>query len=227
MNILALESSGKIASVAILKNEAIVYEASLGGQMTHSQILLPMVEQALDACALKIEALDAFAVNQGPGSFTGLRIGICSANALAFTWNKPVIGIPALQALVANVPFFDGWICPLIDARNDQVYAAAYRWTNERMEEIVPPFAGSIHDWMEKLNSDEPLLFIGDGAIAQKAILQARWEKARYAPAHVNDFRAASVAICAAWSAPETWTHEVKPFYLRKSQAERLREHHA
>lgn len=226
MNLMAFESSGKIASIAICQNGQIMYEAALAGQMTHSQILLPMAEQALNACGLNAQDMDAFAVNQGPGSFTGLRIGICSANALAFAWDRPVIGIQALKALAANVPFFDGLICPLIDARNDQVYAAAYRWTNERIKEVLPPFAGSIYDWLQKIHSEVPILFLGDGAAAQQQIIREKMEKARFAPAHVHNFRAASVAMCALWALPEQWTREVHPFYLRKSQAERLREHH-
>lgn len=223
MNILAVESSGKVASIAIWRENKMVYETSLGGQMTHSQTLLPMVQQALEATEMSMDAIDCFAVDIGPGSFTGLRIGICSVNAMAFATNKMIAGISSLAILAMNVPCFSGLICPLIDARNDQVYAAAYQWEEDQLKEVIPPFAGAISEWLEKLPSDRACLFLGDGATAQREIIVSQTTKNKIACPHINEHRSGSLAVLATMMSKNALKREVQPFYLRVSQAERMR----
>lgn len=223
MNILAVESSGKVASVAIWHENKIVYEVSLGDQLTHSQTLLPMVEQALEATQIDIDAIDCFAIDIGPGSFTGLRIGICSTNAMAFANNKKVIGFSSLEILAMNAAYFSGLICPLIDARNDQVYAAVYQWKGNHLKEIISPFAGAISEWLEKLPNDIPCLFLGDGAIAQREVITSVTINAEIALAYMDDHSASSLAMLAAMAPESAFKREIQPFYLRASQAERMR----
>ncbi len=223
MNVLAVESSGKIASVAILKNEKIIYEACLGEQLTHSQTLLPMVEQALEMTQTSFDEIDLLAVDIGPGSFTGLRIGICSINVMGFAKSKKIAGISSLKTLAANAAYFQGWVCPLIDARNDQVYAAAYQWENGQLVERIPPFAGSITDWLIQLPIENKYLFLGDGARAQKDIIVQSNLPFDFAPANLSDLRAGSLAILASGFSEDQCLFEVQPMYLRASQAERMR----
>lgn len=224
MKILAIESSGKVASVAIYHDEIIEYEESLGNQLTHSQILMPMVERALEACDYRCEDMDAFAVNIGPGSFTGLRIGICSANALGMAWNKPVIGIDSLSCLAANASEYGGLVCPMIDARNDQVYAGVFQFQNKKLKMIQPLFSGAVSEWIETLPEGEKL-FLGDGATAQREVLEEAFAEVSLAMAHNMNHRAAALAALAAQKAAKAeWDEEVMPLYLRKSQAERLKE---
>lgn len=225
MNLLAIESSGTIASVAVSKDGALLYEASLSEQLTHSQILLPMAERAMRDCALSIRGMDAFAVNIGPGSFTGLRIGICSANALAFAHHKPVIAIDSLAALAANAAFWTGTICPLIDARRDQVYAAQFIWQQDMPTMQGSYFAGSITTWLDQLPRQEQLLFLGDGAAAQReVIVHTLGGRAHFSPAHLDRHRAANLAYLAQKKLlANDVCAEALPLYLRVSQAERLR----
>ena len=224
MKILAIESSGKVASIAVYRDGLIEYEESLGGQLTHSQILMPMVERALEACGYRCENMDAFAVNIGPGSFTGLRIGICSANAMGMAWDRPVIGVDSLRVLAANISAFDGWVCPMIDARNDQVYAGLYSVGPGLPEEQQALFSGSVNEWIESLPAGNKI-FLGDGAVAQRAVLQNRFGEVLTPMAHCMEHRAASLAVLAADKFEKgELAAEAMPLYLRKSQAERMLE---
>ena len=127
MNILALDTSGPVAGVAILKNGEAAYEAMAVNRFTHSVSLMPMVEEGFARSGLAIRDIDLFAVTAGPGSFTGVRIGVSTVKGLAHGAQKPCIGINALEALASGVPYYGGTVCPIQDARAGQVYGAAFK----------------------------------------------------------------------------------------------------
>lgn len=226
MTILALESSGFVASAALYQDGKILAEELLDGQLTHSLIAMPMLERVLLAANVALESVDAFAVNIGPGSFTGLRIGIGSANAMAFAMGKPVAAIDSLEALAANMPFFAGIVCPLIDARQDQIYGACFDLGSGAPKRLRPLFAGRIDDFLREAPADLPLLFLGDGATAQRAAIEAYFGgRAYFAPAHCNAHRAATLAVLGAMRLKAGKTvAEAQPLYLREPQAVRMRE---
>ena len=127
MNILMIDTSGPACGVALMKDGAIVYEAQLVSGRTHSQRVMPMVDTALSMSDMQMSDIDLFGAVLGPGSFTGVRIGVSTVKALAHAAGKPCIGVDALHALAANVSGFDGVVCPILDARAQQVYGAMFR----------------------------------------------------------------------------------------------------
>ncbi len=225
MTICALETSGLVASAALLSDGAIVAEETLDGQLTHSQIALPMLECMLERAGVAIGAIDAFAVNCGPGSFTGLRIGICGVNAMAMAAGKPVVAVDSLAVLAGNLPFA-GWVCSLIDARNDQVYAGLFDCTCGFPQAEGALFAGSIADWLRDLPEEGGIVFVGDGAKAQRAAIEAQLrERARFAPAHAMAHRAGTLAaIAESYARAGMVCEEAQPLYLRVPQAVRQKQ---
>lgn len=171
MKILALDTSCKTAMAVITDNGKIIAGIQLHDEKTHSVKLLPAIEYILSAADLKENELDAIAVTNGPGSYTGLRIGVTTAKTYAYTLNIPVIGINSLEALAASVDVGnDNIICPLIDARNTRVYAAAY----QNGHEILKTTPIECYEFCKILKEKYPnntLLFVGDGAKANEALI--------------------------------------------------------
>lgn len=226
MTICALETSGMVASASVYVDGQICAEETLDGQLTHSQIALPMLERVVKGCGLTIDAIDAFAVNVGPGSFTGLRIGICGVNAMAAALDKPIAAIDSLTALAGNVPFFSGTVCALIDARHDQVYAGAFDVSSGFPVSLDERFAGSIDAYIGQLPGEGAIAFVGDGVRAHCDWLAERvGERARFMPPHVSAHRAATLAWIASRRVAEgDVCAEAMPLYLRAPQAVRQRE---
>lgn len=228
MNILMIDTSGPACGVAIQKEGQIVCELQLTSGKTHSQRVMPMVDSALEMCEMGVKDIDLFGAVVGPGSFTGVRIGVSTVKALAHASGKPCIGIDALEALAANVTGFDGVICPILDARAQQVYGAMF-------ESGLPPIR-LMEDTAEKLTeylgrceaTGKECLFLGDGAaVFEKAIRDRLGEKAHYAPAQHTGLRAASAcALAARYAEKEENLKDcmtLLPLYLRAPQAERER----
>ena len=228
MNILMIDTSGPACGVAVMKDGQIVCELQLTSGKTHSQRVMPMVDQALSMCEMTVADIDLFGAVAGPGSFTGVRIGVSSVKALAHAAGKPCIGVDALEALAANVTGFDGVICPILDARAQQVYGAMF-------ESGMPPVR-MMEDEAEKLTlfldrveaTGKHALFVGDGAAAfEKAIVERLGEKAHFAPAQHAGLRAASAcALAAKYAKDESSLKDcmtLLPLYLRAPQAERER----
>lgn len=171
MKILALDTSCKTAMAVITDNGKIIAGIQLNDEKTHSVKLLPAIEYILSAADLKENDLDAIAVTNGPGSYTGLRIGVTTAKTYAYTLNIPVIGINSLEALAASVDVGnDNIICPLIDARNTRVYAAAY----QNGHEILKTTPIECYEFCKILKEKYPnntLLLVGDGAKANEALI--------------------------------------------------------
>ena len=225
MNILMIDTSGPACGVAIVKDGKPCYEAELNIGMTHSQRLMPMVDAALSMTGMEMADVDLFGAVVGPGSFTGVRIGVSTVKALAHAQGKPCIGIDALEALALNVPEFDGVVCPILDARAQQVYGAIF-------EASMPPVR-LCEDTAEKLTAfldrveamGKRAIFVGDGvAVSEKAIRERLGDKASFAPAQHCGLRALNAAMLAHENAENAQDYiTLLPLYLRAPQAERER----
>lgn len=228
MKILAIEASSLVASVAILTDDIITAEYSMNHKITHSQTLMPMIDEIIKRTDTVIEELDAVAVSAGPGSFTGLRIGSATAKGLGQALNIPLIHVPTLDAMAYNAFGYDGLICPIMDARRSQVYTGIYSFEGQDLKIHLENTAISIDELMEKLNSmNQRVLFIGDGIpVFTDFIKEHGTFECCFAPANMNRQRAASVATLGAVYYANGFTEQPQdhlPEYLRVSQAERER----
>lgn len=229
MRTLALETASLTASVAVVENGWVLGELTTSHAKTHSQQLVPMIQSLMELLDLKADQFDLYAASIGPGSFTGLRIGIVTAKGMAYAQKKPVCGIPTLDALAYSVNDFNGVICPMMDARNNQVYTAVYRKKDGAFERVsdyhaihISELAGILADFREEvliLGNGAPLHF----AALRDAIKHTVWQadKALFLP------RAACTALLAEKQARRgllSSPFELEPLYLRKSQAERMKE---
>jgi universal bacterial protein YeaZ len=224
MKILAIDTSGLVASCAITENEKCLAEYTLNYKMTHSQTIMPMVNEIVKMTELDLKTLDYIACSEGPGSFTGLRIGAATAKGLAHGLNIDIIPVPTLSALAYNIFNTDKLICPIMDARRNQVYTGIFRWKHGVLETVLPEDARSIDDIIEiaELNGQETI-FLGDGVPVYKEKLMEN-TLFTLAPANCNLQRAASVAALAEVLARQGRTVNgsmFAPVYLRKPQAER------
>ena len=153
MKILALESSGLVASVAVWEDHKIIGEFSTNFKKTHSQTLLPMLDKVVQMLELKLEEIDAIAVSKGPGSFTGLRIGSATAKGLGLALDKPLIGVPTVDALAYNLYGTKRLICPMMDARRAQVYTGLYTFEGGQFKIVCPQKACSLEEIAEQINA--------------------------------------------------------------------------
>lgn len=234
MRILALDSSGLVASVAIVekeqKSEHMLAEYTVNYKKTHSQILLPMLDEVAKMIELDLNSIDAIAVAGGPGSFTGLRIGSATAKGLGLALNKPLVHIPTLEGLAYNLCGTTSIVCPIMDARRGQVYTGIYKFDGDKLIVLEDQMAISIEELGEKLQAyKEEIIFLGDGVPVFQERLVTSIMKDRnicFAPAHLNRQRAGAVAALAFhyYEAGRIETAaEHEPDYLRVSQAERER----
>lgn len=229
MKILALDSSGMAASVAVVEDENMLAEYTVNYKKTHSQTLLPMLDAAVQMIQLKLDTIDAIAVASGPGSFTGLRIGSATAKGLGLALDKPIIGVPTTQAMAYNLFGAGGVVCPIMDARRNQVYTGIYGFKNGHLEILEDQMAADIYQVIEKLNVlKRPVIFTGDGISVYREVIDQNIQvPAEYAPAHLNRQRASAVAALAMEYLKEGRVQtaaEHRPEYLRMSQAERERQ---
>lgn len=228
MRILGIESSSLVASVAIVEDGITMAEYTVNFKKTHSQTLLPMIDEMVNLLGIELSTLDAIAVSGGPGSFTGLRIGSATAKGLGLALDKPLIHVPTLDAMAYGIYGSSDIICPIMDARRNQVYTGLYRFERD-FTVVMEQDALDIGDLAGNLNSmGERVIFLGDGVpVYQNLIKEKLTVPFDFAPAHLNRQRAASVAALGAVYFAEGKTEsamEHKPDYLRKSQAERERE---
>ena len=228
MKVLAIETSGSNCSVAIATEDKIIANFSCNTGTTHSQNLMPMIDQALKFANLELNDIDIFSCSVGPGSFTGLRIGIASVKGMALSLNKKVISVSSLLGLAYNIGYFDGIIASVIDARNNNVYSALYTYS-EKPKMIGEYISDSIDVLIEKLKThNSKILFVGDGAISYKERFISEFgDKAYFAPYHLNYQSAVSVAkasIDKANNGEYNDYNTIHPLYLKKSQAERMLE---
>ena len=227
MRILGIESSSLVASAAIYEDGITMAEYTVDFKMTHSQTLLPMIDEMVKLVGIDLNTIDAIAVSGGPGSFTGLRIGSATAKGLGLALNKPLIHVPTLDATAYNLFGASGLICPIMDARRNQVYAAFYMWENGKLIRLTDHMAESIERVIEIAEMlEHEVIFLGDGVPVHRERLEQN-PAFLFAPAHCNMQRASAVAALGAIMAEEGLAKPGNAFeliYLRKSQAERERE---
>ena len=229
MKILALDSSGLVASVAVTEDDNLLGEYTINYKKTHSQTLLPMLDEVAKMIELDLKTVDVIAVSAGPGSFTGLRIGSATAKGLALALDKKIVSVPTVDALAYNIWNCTDVICPLMDARRQQTYTGLYTFEDGGMQTLLPQCVVQIEEIINKVNDmGKTVVFLGDGVpVFADFIAQHCKVPYRYAPAHCNKQRAASVAALGAILYAEGKAEpaaEHKPDYLRLSQAERERQ---
>ncbi|SDB36560.1 tRNA (adenosine(37)-N6)-threonylcarbamoyltransferase complex dimerization subunit type 1 TsaB [Eubacterium oxidoreducens] len=228
MKVLGIDSSGLVASVALVEDDNLLAEYTVNYKKTHSQTLLPMLEEIKKMTELDLESVDAIAVAAGPGSFTGLRIGSATAKGLGLALEKPLVAVPTVDALAYNLIGHRDYVCPIMDARRNQTYTGLYRFDGNEMVILQEQTAVGIEKVVENLNRrDEAVCFLGDGvAVFQSYIEEHLRVPYSFAPAHMNKQRAGSVAalgLVKAKAGQIVSSDEFAPEYLRLSQAERER----
>ncbi|MBQ3053400.1 MAG: tRNA (adenosine(37)-N6)-threonylcarbamoyltransferase complex dimerization subunit type 1 TsaB [Clostridia bacterium] len=228
MKILAIDTGSKVATAGICQDGKLLGEYTINNGLTHSQGLLPMIDNLLVTLNLTLKDIDAFAVSTGPGSFTGLRIGIATIKGFAFSENKPCIEVSSLEAMAYNHLYTNYIICPLMDARNNQVYNAIYKRENGKLKIIKEPRAIEMSKVIEDLKKLKgKVLFLGDGVTPNIDAVKSLKTRALISEFNNNMQRGASVALVA-WEKAKAGQFvtgdSLSAEYLRKSQAERERE---
>ena len=226
MKILAVDTSTRICGVCVADDGHPVSELTITSGQTHSRHLMDTISRSLEGACVTLEAIDGFAVTRGPGSFTGLRIGISTVKGLAYAAGKPLAGVSSLEALAQPVSGeLAPRVCAIIDARKKEVYFAVYRLQEGRLVEDIAPSVGP-PDAIQA--SGERTLFVGDGALLYETVLRRRHGKhAVFAPLDLNGLRASSVARLGAARLAKGDADPVEtmaPLYIRKSDAELARE---
>ena len=227
MKILALETSAKSVSAAVVENGAVLASSYQNTGLTHSRTLMPLVDGMLRAADLKLEQMELIAVAQGPGSFTGLRIGVSAAKGLAWAKELPCCGVSTLLAMAQNLRHTNATIVCAMDARRNQVYNAVFRAENGQLTRLTEDRAVSLAELAEELKNTEGTKFVvGDGAKLCYTYLTQQGIPCRMAPAALVMQNAVGVGLAAEELAAEGKTvssQELVPVYLRLSQAERER----
>lgn len=232
MKILALDSSGLVAGVAVIQDEIMLASYTINYKKTHSQTLLPMLEELSKMIELDMETIDAIAVAAGPGSFTGLRIGSATAKGLGLALHKPIVEIGTVEAIAYQLYGVEKIICPMLDARRSQVYTGLY--TFESMDgksvfrTLLEQCAVSVEELIDKVNEiGKQVIFLGDGVPVYEAVIKERTKVPyEFAPAYCNRQNAGALGVLACDYFKKkkfVAASEHKPEYLRMSQAERER----
>lgn len=219
MKILAIDTASFPASAAITDGEYILGEYVVRNQRKHSQNIMPMIDSLFESLGMDISEIDVFAVTVGPGSFTGLRIGISTARAFAQALNKPVVGVSTLEALAYNFDGSSDTVIAMLDARRDEVFCAAYA----NGETLMEPCVLKVTDTAALFGGGR-CIYTGDGAIKHREEILAADSEAVIAPVHLSEVRASAAAVLAykkVLAGEISEFNEITPVYLRKSQAER------
>lgn len=225
MNILALETSAVSASVALTGEDRLIAQTFQHCGLTHSRTLLPMIESLLANCGIALSAVDVFAVAQGPGSFTGIRIGIATAKGLALGTDRPCVGVSTLYAMAAGAQALGGRLCCVMDARAGQVYNALFDCTGETPERLCPDRAIAWEALAEEIGQ-EPYFLVGDGAELCYNTGRERCAGLRLAPAvlrYATGYGVALAALPLARAGQTISPQQLDACYLRRPQAERER----
>ena len=227
MNILAIDTCCSAATAAVLTDDRLAAEIVQNNKKTHSQNIMPMIDFMMSQAEMSIGDIDCFAAAVGPGSFTGVRIGVATVKALAHAFGKPCAAVSALHAMAYNVADFGGIICPIFDARRGQVYNALFQSDGKNLRRLTPDRAISLEELKKDLETCEKSIFlVGDGAnLCYNTLLEAV-PRLVLPPAHLIMQRASGVALAAEKMAERGLLQspgELEPNYLRLSQAERER----
>ncbi len=226
MKTLALDSTATTASVALTEGDRLLSLWTLNNGLTHSETMLPMVESQLAAAGLTVDDIDIFACAAGPGSFTGVRIGVSTIKGLAFGRGKPCIGVSALHALAYNLAVCDGLICPVMNARRNQVYNALFECRDGHLTRLVPDRAISVAELDQELadQKEERIYLCGDGyEMVKSSLIKAKVKETPEPLIWPNGYSVARCALYLYEKGVRTTDTELVPTYLRMPQAERER----
>lgn len=225
MAVLALDTSTLVSSVALVNQTTLLAELTLQIRKTHSEQLMPHIAQLLEFAGIEPGKLTAIAVSIGPGSFTGLRIGLATAKAIAYAQNLPLIGVPTLEALAYSCTLPGVMIAPMMDAQKDNIYYALCRWNSGGLETLETAKVGNIDETLQKLNAaGAPVLMLGEAAVLYQEKVQGFPNLVQAMP-HLTVPRASNVGMLAVKMIADGIRHDVmdlEPLYIRRSEAEEL-----
>ncbi|QPJ86009.1 tRNA (adenosine(37)-N6)-threonylcarbamoyltransferase complex dimerization subunit type 1 TsaB [Sarcina sp. JB2] len=225
MLVLSVDSSYSTATCALIKDDKILAEINLNDKKQHSVILMRLIDSILKEYEIDINDIDAFIISRGPGSFTGLRIGMATLKGLAFASKKPLISVSTLDALAYNSISFQGIICPIMDALRDNIYTCLYKNENNNLTPLIKEQCLNINELITILKEQTlPIIFVGDGVAKHKEFLQENIPNSFFAPNHSNFPKASSVGELGIKKINDGIIENIdsiNPIYLRKSQAER------
>ncbi|WP_027416690.1 tRNA (adenosine(37)-N6)-threonylcarbamoyltransferase complex dimerization subunit type 1 TsaB [Aneurinibacillus terranovensis] len=227
MNILAIDTSNLVLAVSVCTEDKVLGECATNLKKNHSVRLMPMISSLLDEVGMAPDELSAIVIARGPGSYTGVRIGVATAKSMAWALNIPLVGISSLEVLAWNGAYFPGLIVPLFDARRSQVYTGTYRWGKDGVESVHPDriilFKEALEEW-KRSDEQESILFLGDDlSIHREAAIDTLGERAVFAPVSYQLPRAAHLAaagIKALRSGRVEDTADFTPTYLQLAEAE-------
>lgn len=230
MKILAIDTSGPVCGVCVMRDGVVRCEHTVQNKLTHSATLMPMIRDAMDSTGIGLGELDRIAAVVGPGSFTGVRIGVSTVRGLTAGCGVPCVPVDALEALAAGCAYFDGVICPIQDARAGQVYGAAFLRGNDGMPvRLLPDEPVALETFLDRLKElpegrSARFLFTGDGMpVHREKILERMGDRADTAMPQNAFLRPSVVAYLASKSAETVPGKELVPFYLRPPSAEKNR----
>lgn len=226
MKILAIDSSGLVASLAIVTEDELIAEYTINYKMTHSQTLMPMLDEIVQMTNMDLKEIEAIAISKGPGSFTGLKIGAATAKGLGLVLDIPIIAIPTVDGIAYNLYKTKGIICPIMDARRNQAYTGLYKWINDEFTVLSEQKVAKIEELVKEINElNEEVIFLGDGVeIFKNQLKELVNVPYSYAPSHLSKQRAGAIgALGIEYMKKGETIHadNFAPSYLRKSQAER------
>lgn len=221
MNVLAIDTSTNVLGVGIVSEEKVIGEYITNIKRNHSTRVLPAIDYLLNDCGLHIKDINKIVVANGPGSYTGLRIGITIGKTLAWTLNVPISGVSTLQLIAANGKYFEGVISPLIDARRGNIYTGLYKYSDGRWSSVLNDRHISSVEWAKKLkNFNENILFIGENISTHRTAFETELKgKVSFSPVTLNNPRPGELGLIG-MDLPEMDIHSFVPNYLRLAEAE-------
>ena len=221
MNLLAIDTSNHVLGVAIMKNEQIIGEIVTNLTKNHSTRLMPAIDNLMADVGMKVEELDQIAVAKGPGSYTGVRIGLTTAKTLAWALNIPIVGVSSLETLAYQGQFFDGYICPFFDARRGLVFTGLYKWERNQIISIYEDKNIMMETVLEKLKSDgHRVLFLSPHIEDFSDRLKEVLGESAVIPSGPYHISSPSHLGLASLNYEADSTHELTPSYLRMAEAE-------
>lgn len=223
MKILGIDTSTKIATIAVIDEEKVLGEYTLNQEMSHSENLIPMIKELLNNLYIKIEDIDLYGVAIGPGSFTGLRIGVAAVKSLAHLFNKPIVGVSTLQGMAYNLPHNE-IVIPMIDARRDRVYTGVYSWENGILKTIKADDVLEMEVLLDELKDYDTIVVNGDGSILYKDRLIHNLKDVKFSTKGQNICKATSIcelALLKYNNGELDDFYTLAPEYLRETQAQR------
>ena len=221
MKILSIDTASNLCTVAVLENEKCIKEIIVDDARNHSEKIMPAIEQALSESKLTLQDINLIVCDKGPGSFTGIRIGVGTVLAFKDSLNIPCIGISSLEALAYNINT-DGIICSLIDAKNNNVYFGVFEKKNNIVTQLEEFSFKTIDEIIPILQKYNKIIFVGDGSTQHKEFLHSNFNTSTFSDK--NDLSSFSLGLAGLSAYNKNINSDLMPLYLRKSQAERALE---